>query len=268
MHHVISIFVYKRPQFNMKHILVFILLFLSLFYFGQDKQLAGEDKQNVENIIRAFGTNDISKISKLLVYPIEREYPIPPIKNESAFIKNFNHIFDEALVNDIKKSTLDDWQQVGWRGVSFKNGVLWINSEGKIIRINYQSQFEKNQHQQLINQEKKNIYPSLKVFKNAVYKIKIHSYTIRIDELDNGNYRYASWKRNKSEDSKPDLVLNNGVLKFEGSGGNHTITFKNKLFTYTIYRNVLGTSETPEINLIVEKNGRRILSEDGTLINE
>ncbi|MNI99195.1 hypothetical protein D3C73_1582120 [compost metagenome] len=55
-------------------------------------------------------------------------------------------------------------------------------------------------------------------------------------------------------------------MDFEGSGGNHVITFKNGIYTYKIYRNIIGEKNAPDITLIVEKNNRRILCQHGTLI--
>lgn len=43
-------------------------------------------------------------------------------------------------------------------------------------------------------------------------------FTIRIDELDDGHYRYASWAKGKTLADKPDLVLKNGTVRVEGTG--------------------------------------------------
>ncbi len=88
---------------------------------------------------------------------------------------------------------------------------------------------------------------------------------IRIDKLSDYKYRYASWKTIKIESSKPDIILNNGELEFEGSGGNHVITFSNGKYTYKIYRNIIGEDNSPDITFEVEKDGKIILTEDGTL---
>lgn len=92
------------------------------------------------------------------------------------------------------------------------------------------------------------------------------SYLIRIDELSNGKYRYASWKSGKKESTKPDLILTNGEIRMEGSGGNHTITFKKGEFSYIIYRGIIGEKDAPEIDLTVEQNNKVILQQDGKLI--
>ena len=116
------------------------------------------------------------------------------------------------------------------------NGIVWIESDGgKITAVNYQSDFEKKLKKDMIAKEKDNLHLSLKTFKSPTYKIKTKNYLIRIDKLTDYKYRYASWKINNLESSKPDLILNNGELKFEGSGGNHVITFSNGKYTYKFF---------------------------------
>ncbi|ULT26933.1 hypothetical protein KUH03_08975 [Sphingobacterium sp. E70] len=63
------------------------------------------------------------------------------------------------------------------------------------------------------------VHSSLKQFKNPVYTIRTEKYLIRIDELANGKYRYASWKIGNKENAQPDIIINNGELEFGGSGG-------------------------------------------------
>ena len=78
-------------------------------------------------------------------------------------------------------------------------------------------------------------------------------------------YRYACWKKENPESTKPDLVLENGKIEFSGSGGNHVITFKNNIYEYKVFHNKIAASGIADITLVVEKNGKKILSEDGKL---
>jgi hypothetical protein len=149
------------------------------------------------------------------------------------------------------------------------NGVLWMaNSDGIITVINYQSDFEKKLRKDLIDNKKKYLHSSLKTFESPTYKIKTKNYLIRIDELTNDKYRYASWKTTKKETSKPDIVMNDGELELDGSVGNQSITFVQGKYTYIIYRNSIGEKNSPDITLEIKKDGKTILSEDGTLIIE
>jgi hypothetical protein len=283
----------------MKHIkLTFIVLGLLLFGCNQPrsentsatnkksadtsnnripKQEKSEDNEKLEdykidsinNVITLFKEKNIDKISSIISFPLYREYPIPPIKDKKEFKRRFSEVFDQVLIDKIANSEIVQWSEVGWRGIMLDDGVIWMaNSDGIITTVNYQSDFEKKLRKDLIDREKENLHNSLKTFESPTYKIKTKNYLIRIDELTNDKYRYASWKISDKETSKPDIILNDGELEFEGSGGNHVITFVQGKYTYKIYRNIIGEESYPDITLEIEKDGKTILSEDGTLILE
>ena len=224
---------------------------------------------SIQKVIALFKAGNIDKISSKIDFPLYREYPIPSIKDKEEFKQRFSEVFDKILIDKIVNSKMEQWSEVGWRGIMLDNGVLWMaNSDGVITSVNYQSDFEKKLIQDLITKDKQNLYVSLKTFESPIYKIKTKNYLIRIDELTGSKYRYASWKISEKESSKPDIILNNGELEFEGSGGNHVITFTNKNYTYKVYRNIIAEENTPDITLEVEKDGTTILTEYGTLIIE
>lgn len=224
---------------------------------------------SIKNVIVLFKEKDIDKISNNIRFPLYREYPIPPIKDKEEFRQRFNEVFDKILIDKIANSKIGQWSEVGWRGIMFDNGLLWMaNSDGIITAVNYQSDFEKKLRENLIVKERENLHVSLKTFENPTYKIKTKKYLIRIDELANSKYRYASWKIGEKESSKPDIIIENGEWKFEGSGGNHVITFVNGNYTYKVYRNIIGEVNTPDITIYIEKDGQTILTEDGRLIIE
>jgi len=245
-------------------ILILLLLIFNLSFAQND--LDKTEIENIQKLINLFKTKNVDGISKIITYPLNREYPIPSVKNEADLKKRFNQIFDKKIIDIISNSKIDQWSEVGWRGIMLDRGDVWIESDGKIKALNYQSDMEIAQKNRLINHDKKKLHSSLKKFKSPTYKIQTKSYLIRIDELANGKYRYASWKIGKSEASKPDLTLSNGELKFEGSGGNHTITFTKGEYNYKVYRGIIGERDTAEISLTVEQKGKTILQQDGKLL--
>src|SRR5690625_3604189 len=224
---------------------------------------------NVIKIITFFREKNIDKIANIIHFPLKREYPIPSIEDEKEFKKGFEEVFDNTLVAKIANSNPKQWSEIGWRGIAFENGDVWLDHEGKIFAVNYQSEVEKELKEYLIAKEKENLHPSLTDFENPVYKIYTKSYQIRIDKLSEEEYRYASWKIGEKENSKPELILNKGLVQYEGNAGNHVIIFSVENYTYKVYRNILVAEESSsDVTLIIEQDNQINLSEEGTLLPE
>lgn len=232
-------------------------------------ELESPQADDIKSVIALFKTGDPDKIAGKIHFPLNREYPIPAIKDKEEFKQRFSEVFDKVLIDKIANSKVEQWSEVGWRGIMFENGILWMaNSDGVITAVNYQSDVEKKLRQDLITKDKQNLHASLKTFESPVYKIKTKKYLIRIDKLTDSRYRYASWKITEKESSKPDIILDNGELEADGNGGNHVITFSKDNYTYKIHRILMGAEGSPEVTLEVEKDGKLILAEDGELIME
>lgn len=252
---------------TMKFRLLVLLLLIFQWSHAQDEQLDQYQKANILTIKKLFQQQNIDKIAGMVNYPLRREYPIPSIKNKQEFKKRFHEVFDAALIKTIAQSKMDQWSEVGWRGIMLNNGSVWFESDGsRITTVNYQSDFEKKWRTKLIAADKNKLYPSLRKFETPVYKITTKNYLIRIDQLSYDTYRYASWKKGNAESSKPDIILTNGVMDIQGSGGNHVIVFTSGDYKYNVYRNIIGTEDSPDITLEVEKKGQIILTQDGTLL--
>ena len=257
----------KESSLQMKSLLLFFSLLICNLAHTQNQKLAAYKIANINKVITAFKQNDIGRISKLINYPLRREYPIPDIKNEKEFKLRFKQVFDDSLVRMISRSKTKQWSEAGWRGIMLDYGIVWIDSyDGKIIAVNYQSDYEKKWRLDLIKKEKASLHSSLQQFETPLYKIKTKNYLIRIDELSDNNFRYASWKTGKAESSIPDMVITNGQFESLGTGGNHVITFTNNNFKYLVYRNIIGEENSPDITLEVEKDGEVILNEGGSLV--
>lgn len=231
--------------------------------------LTADQIERVKTIIALFKENNIDKIAKRINYPLHREYPIPPIRDKETFKQRFSEVFDTILIDKIANSKLEQWSEVGWRGVMLDNGIVWLGyTDAVITAVNYESDVEKKLRTALIVKDKENLHASLKTLVSPTYKIQTKHYHIRIDELTNNKYRYASWKMGEKELSKPDIILNDGEFVFEGSGGSQVFTFVNDKYAYKVYRNYSGNRNTPDIRLYIMKDGQEILKEDGKLILE
>ena len=252
----------------MKKKLTITLLILA-FNLGFSQELEKKEHEMVQAFIDGIKSNNINKLKTQVVYPLKRKYPLSDIYNESEFEKRYTEILDPFLKANIVSSNIKtDWAIVGWRGIMFNNGDLWLDNDGRLTTVNYLSKLEKNKRFKLIENDKKSIHESLNKFKEPVLIIETTRFKIRIDLLNNGKYRYASWPINSKTHQKPDLILKNGIWRTEGSGGNHRYKFVNGNYQYDCVIYILGETEHPSAELIVYQNNKIILSEPGQIIRE
>lgn len=246
-------------------ILITILIATGTTVLGQKSEPNKEQIQSIQKVVNAFKKKDKSKIADLIYYPLRREYPLKDIKGKNDLIRHFDDIFDKKIIDSIAGSKINDWSTVGWRGITLDNGIIWIDDDGMIMAVNYQSTKEKQLLADAIRADKNQLPKSLQDFDKPLYLILTKDYKIRIDEESDGVYRYAAWKI-KDQTKDPDIVMENGVLAFQGSGGNHTITFKNSDYTYIVSINEVGTADNPDAVLEVSNQGKSVLTEDGKVM--
>ena len=235
---------------------------ISLFFISNAFALEQQYHKNISPIITAFKADDRAAITALIRYPLQRRNPLPAIKNEAELIERFDEVFDDKLAAVIASSNIDtDWDKVGWRGIMLNNGVMWVDTDGKVIAVNTQNTTEQAHAEKLIAQNKQSLHSSIKTFQKPILDWDTAKYRVRIDDLGDGNFRYASWSIDKSPSDKPDIVLINGDITFEGSGGNHHYTFKNGRYSYVLQVTVIGCDTSPPGWLEVYKDEKLLLSD-------
>lgn len=248
----------------------FALLVFGMFLFqpliAQDDVLEVQYRDEVQFFINCIKKKDITGLSKITSFPLERDYPIPSIKDSAEFRARFSEMFDDSLIAMIRSSNVKtDWSRVGWQGIMFQNGTLWLLEDGTLEAVNYQSKIEEKMKTELIENDRKSLHPSLQEFAGPDLIMETSKFRIRIDEMEDGTYRYASWSVNSKMSNKPDLILKNGSIEFSGSGGNHNYTFKNKEYSYVCDIIVLGMDDSPPAKLLVYKRDKEILNQDATI---
>lgn len=67
-----------------------------------------------------------------------------------------------------------------------------------------------------------------------VLQWETENYIVRVDDLGHGRYRYAAWDSDENQGMEPNIVLTDGVLIRDGSGGNHHYEFYNAGYTYVV----------------------------------
>ena len=135
----------------------------------EQSEIKQQELERINALIALFKKKDIDGISNKISYPLYRQYPIPQIKDKQEFKKRFSEVFDQILIDKIANSKISQWSEVGWRGIMLDNGELWMDTDGVITSINYQSGFETNLRTSLIANEKDDLHTSLKTFKNPVF---------------------------------------------------------------------------------------------------
>lgn len=247
------------------------ILSIGLMAFAQPvmsfaEPLTAEHQKVVSKLITAFKEKNVDLISQNVIYPLKRDKPLPTIQNAQIFKQRFDQVFDSAFRQKIANSSYEDWDTMGSNGIMFDSGELWLDEIGHIKSVNYSSPQEQNLRQKLLAQQKKTIHSSLKTYIEPKLSIKTDNYMIRVDEVKNG-YRYASWKTGRTQDTRPDLVINHGTVEYEGTARNHVYRFKNGQYVYEVWRQHLGETDIPAA-LVVKRNNKVILQQNAELIED
>ncbi|MEL6973249.1 MAG: hypothetical protein AAFZ63_08610 [Bacteroidota bacterium] len=227
-----------------------------------DELLGDREREDIRSIVDLFREKNVAKIADRIDFPLYRQDPIPPVKEEE-FKQRFSEVFDEVLIERIATSSIDQWSKMAWRGCMLDDGAVWIDPTGNITAVNYQSDFERELRKDLIAEHEGPLPPSLKRIVSPTYRIKTQDYVIRIDKRADRTYRYTSWKRSEKEPFKAELMLDGGEAH-QGSRGSQVITFTNDNYTYRIHCYAIGTPDTPNAILEIEKDGQILLTQDGS----
>ena len=84
-----------------KPFLAFLLIGMISLAYAQDQTLDKKYRPVVTNFVNAVKSGNIDKLSSKIKYPLNRTYPIPPIKNKQEFVKRYKEVFDDNLTKKI-----------------------------------------------------------------------------------------------------------------------------------------------------------------------
>ncbi|MDF2932595.1 MAG: hypothetical protein K0R36_1926 [Chryseobacterium sp.] len=98
--------------------------------------------------------------------------------------------------------------------------------------------------------------------------IKTKKFKIRIDKQPNGNYLYQSWGANTKITAKPSMIISDGEIIPDGSGGNYYYEFNNNNYSYKVYRNYLTDSaiKQPYTLVVTDIDGKIVVKQDGRVV--
>jgi hypothetical protein len=219
-------------------------------------------ENTVKHFIKVVASKDRMALAHVVSYPLQRKTPLSSIDNPGQFLEFYDEIIDKKIVTAISTSRVSsDWSKMGWRGIMFQNGSLWLDEEGEITAINYETEKGKRKRAELINADRSNLHSSLRNFAEPVLEWETAKFRIRIDRLTHDKFRYSAWPVHKKTTEQPDLVLRNGSVTFEGSGGNHHYDFESGLYHYRCMVNVIGAEIDPPGELQVTRLDKVVLSQ-------
>lgn len=100
--------------------------------------------------------------------------------------------------------------------------------------------------------------------------IKTKKFKVLIDLQPNGKYLYQAWGANSKITSKPNMIISDGELVPDGSGGNYYYDFTNKGYHYQIWRNYLTDSakKAPYTLVVSDENGNTVVEQDGQVVKK
>lgn len=235
---------------------IFGLFFIfSLNLSAQNLSVA--QKASVVKFTQLLKNQDWEGLSTATVYPLKRTYPIAPVSNATEFVQRHADLFDDSFRSMITNASVDsDWSVMGERGIMFKSGEIWLDTDGNLMSINHQTAAEKALNAKLIQADKDSLPVSLKEFEQPILQMKVGKFVLRIDQMKDESYRYAWWLEGAlDEKHEPAEIIQNGILEFDGSGGNHSYTFESDFGKFVCSIIELGSSDSPPGELTIYRDG-------------
>lgn len=222
--------------------------------FGQNNEA---DSIIIANFIALVAKRDTHALAAHTRYPVSRPYPLPQVEDSAEFVLRFAELFDEKLIHAlISSDPKNDWGHFGWRGLSLQSEDFWLHENGFYRGGCYLTEEAEKVKQDLLNKDRNSVHKSIRKFDSPILLWESEKYTIRIDKVEKG-YRYVSWKKGKKLSERPDLILYNGNIEYQGSVGYRDFTFYSGPYKYIIGDSAVGPNEG---DLTVLKNDVQLLS--------
>lgn len=244
-----------------------VVIFVLSVTLSQAQPLTVDEQIVVKSFVDIIKKREVNSLAKIMSFPFRREQPFSDIKDSMDLVTRYNEVFDDSLSALIINSSLvNDWSSVGWRGIMLHNGLLWLDYDGKLIRVNYQSPAEQSRKKVLETAERDSLHSSSSTYIKNHIKLETDSFKIRIDEIGISEFRYVAWHADSSTTSLPMEVIEGGKIFIEGSGGNYRLEFKNGTITYEIEVIVMGEDGSPPARLNIYENEKTIISHNAIIV--
>ncbi|MGL4583657.1 MAG: hypothetical protein ACRCVU_11835 [Flavobacterium sp.] len=239
----------------MKKTLAILFLLIGFKGVSQESTIAPTTVMKIESLMSLFENEDREGIAKRVVYPLKREYPIPEITTEFEFVSRFEQLFIPEFSSKIAHSVIAEYSPMGWRGIMFDLGRMWLTEDGDILRINDQTEAEKDLRNSLIQADKKKVHRSVNKFLAPYAVIKIGQDIWRVDRKNKDVMRLVIWIDGKTMAEAPDQVLE-GTEEIQGTMANRVLEFTDKKTqeTITILMDNPESTVRHEVVIIIKDN--------------
>lgn len=138
----------------------------------------------VQPLIDAFKAGDREKIAEMVWYPLERRFPIPPIRNKEEMLRRFDELFSPDHSRQIAESApTRDWELHMMYGVFFKGFSMHTGHDGRIAGVGLNTEAEKRLMARILSHQKKTLHPSLAKFDGVHLEWQTRSYRLRVDYI-------------------------------------------------------------------------------------
>lgn len=194
-------------------------------------------KNNIKHFAKALAERDVSALAQHIVFPFEREYPLPPIETIEEFIAAIPELFKEEDIKGMQD--VDEWDKVGWRGYMYKNGVVWLSEDFLLTAAGglFGTEKEHVKWSDCVKNEIASLHPSLRVgvvrpllsfiTEDGVWRGRIDKMESRTED-DEFVYRLAAYKACTPITAKADVLVM-CKNKIEGSACNEYFVTKDSI---------------------------------------
>lgn len=218
------------------------------------------------HLAKAIEDGDARTVAASVLFPLKRESPIPPVRNEEEFVAYFPVLFDEAFRESMRSGRFaDDWEEVGWRGTMYRLGQLWVDGTlaggGEICSVNYQSAAERRLRESLVEEERRMLPSWLADTCDPVFCFRTDdgAFAGRVDREKGETFRIALFRgpaRNRGRllsrtGEEPETVFRATAI-YEGSAGNHT--YLDLRGCYALDVTLAGPDGAPELALLERRS--------------
>ncbi|MCM1348028.1 MAG: hypothetical protein NC338_01335 [Firmicutes bacterium] len=184
----------------------------------------------VKSLVKAVATDNKKDFASLVLYPLERPYPLKNIDDSAAMVAYYPTLVDDSLKSVVTMSPPESWDKFGWRGWTLDNGqYLWIDESG-VYGVNYVSAAEQATLEKLRKEDMESLPGNLRGdwVPAGCYKAVDSEKVMRIDMLTEKDgqtiYRLAVYSAPATMRGEP-MALFTGFEELQGSVGTRIYNF-------------------------------------------